>query len=324
MAFRSLASLYNFVCALNLAQLALGTWTMHSFEFKETGEAQLMLMFVALYTLAMMYLLTKYQRHAEHRLLHVRENIIFLVFMVSFWFCDDFSAAAFLVVRAASCLPSRFLSLHCSPLVLGLLLPLVDCAISPQTHTPKAPPHNRLSFLLTSYRSSVRQQRSFDSAIGPNLSYPGGGTAPNGIHENHRSFAAGLAPRTDDGEIRGTLRTVEQAIQMQRELVGADPSNYGGLANILDTRANVLCSLGRHDEALRTVSEAEDINRRNSTDSEQLDPVSPQNPALRSRRPWNHIAPSQNKHHPLLAQDFPSPSTRYWVLFSSSIRHLRR
>ncbi|KAF8160440.1 hypothetical protein K438DRAFT_1859750, partial [Mycena galopus ATCC 62051] len=66
------------------------------------------------------------------------------------------------------------------------------------------------------------------------------------------------------------LRTVEQAIQMQRELVEADPGNYGGLANILDTRANVLCSLGRHDEALRTVSEAEDINRRNSTDPERL------------------------------------------------------
>lgn len=57
---------------------------------------------------------------------------------------------------------------------------------------------------------------------------------------------------------------------MQRELVGADPSNYSGLANILDTRANILCSLGRHDEALRTVSEAEDINRRNSTDPERL------------------------------------------------------
>ncbi|KAJ6527402.1 hypothetical protein B0H19DRAFT_1275216 [Mycena capillaripes] len=66
------------------------------------------------------------------------------------------------------------------------------------------------------------------------------------------------------------LRTVEQAIEMQRELVEADPSHYGGLANILDTRANVLCSLGRHDEALRTVSEAEDINGRNSTDPERL------------------------------------------------------
>ncbi|KAJ7886840.1 hypothetical protein B0H14DRAFT_2696956 [Mycena olivaceomarginata] len=129
MTFRSLTSLYHLICALNLAQLALGAWTLHSFGFRETGGAQLTLMFAALYTPPMMYLLTKYQRRAEHPLSRVCDNIIFLYFLGSSWLCADFLATGFLVVRAASCPPSRLLSLRCSPLALGLFLPLVSCAI---------------------------------------------------------------------------------------------------------------------------------------------------------------------------------------------------
>ncbi|KAJ7846591.1 hypothetical protein B0H14DRAFT_2771641 [Mycena olivaceomarginata] len=125
MTFRSLTSLYHLICALNLAQLALGAWTLHSFGFRETGGAQLMLMFVALYIFLLMYLLTKYQRRAGNRLSRVREHITFLVIMVGFWLCADILAAAFLVVWAASCPPSQLLSLRCSPLALGLFLPLV-------------------------------------------------------------------------------------------------------------------------------------------------------------------------------------------------------
>ncbi|KAJ7886842.1 hypothetical protein B0H14DRAFT_2696966 [Mycena olivaceomarginata] len=85
MAFRSLVSLYTLVYALNLVQIALGAWIMHNFDRKETAEAQFMLMFVALYTLPMIYLLTGYQRRAEHRLSYVHENTNFLAFMVCFW-----------------------------------------------------------------------------------------------------------------------------------------------------------------------------------------------------------------------------------------------
>ncbi|KAJ7744219.1 hypothetical protein B0H14DRAFT_2987002 [Mycena olivaceomarginata] len=129
MTFRSLTSLYHLICALNLAQLALGAWTLHSFGFRETGAAQLMLMFVALYIFMLMYFLTKYQHRAGNRLSRVREHITFLVIMVGFWLCVDILAAAFLVVWAASCPPSQLLSLRCSPLALGLFLPLVGCAI---------------------------------------------------------------------------------------------------------------------------------------------------------------------------------------------------
>ncbi|KAJ7351357.1 hypothetical protein DFH08DRAFT_860303 [Mycena albidolilacea] len=86
-------------------------------------------MFAALYTPPMMYLLTKYQRRAEHPLSRVCENIIFIWFLGSSWLCADFLAAGFLFVRGASCPPSRLLSLRCSPLALGLFLPLVSFAI---------------------------------------------------------------------------------------------------------------------------------------------------------------------------------------------------
>ncbi|KAJ7351359.1 hypothetical protein DFH08DRAFT_98827 [Mycena albidolilacea] len=106
---------------------------MHNFDWKETAEAQFTLMFVALYTPPMIYLLTRYQRRAEHRLSRVHENTNFLAFMVIFWSVAEVFATAFIVMRAsmpgASCPLSRLLSLRCLPLALSLLLPLANCAI---------------------------------------------------------------------------------------------------------------------------------------------------------------------------------------------------
>ncbi|KAJ7351378.1 hypothetical protein DFH08DRAFT_1078412 [Mycena albidolilacea] len=133
MGFRSLASLYTLIYALNIVQIALGAWIMHNFDWKETAEAQFTLMFVALYALPMIYLLTRYQRRTEHRLSRVHENTNFLAFMVIFWSVAEVFAIAFVVMRAstagASCPPRRLLSLRCLPLVLSLLLPLAHCVI---------------------------------------------------------------------------------------------------------------------------------------------------------------------------------------------------
>ncbi|KAJ7351368.1 hypothetical protein DFH08DRAFT_957689 [Mycena albidolilacea] len=73
------------------------------------------------------------QRRAKHRLSRIHENINFLAFMVCFWSVAEVFAAAFVVMRASTvgtvCPPSRLRRLRCSPFVLSLFLPLVDCAI---------------------------------------------------------------------------------------------------------------------------------------------------------------------------------------------------
>ncbi|KAJ7135228.1 hypothetical protein C8R43DRAFT_894346 [Mycena crocata] len=68
------------------------------------------------------------------------------------------------------------------------------------------------------------------------------------------------------GKAEAALHATDEALQIQRELTEADPVNFTVNANFLDTRANLLSSLGRHEEALQTIDEAEELNRTKSTE----------------------------------------------------------
>ncbi|KAF7332944.1 hypothetical protein MVEN_02400300 [Mycena venus] len=135
--FRSLASLYTLVCVLSVLQLALGLWTLISsgFGFWEAGVSQVALVVSAVYTLVLFFLLRKYQRRPGHKMSRVHDHMKFLAFMFFFWLFFEYIAAFCLFARGfetvlTPCSANWFLSTHCSPLALGMVLPLVNCAIA--------------------------------------------------------------------------------------------------------------------------------------------------------------------------------------------------
>ncbi|KAJ7641243.1 hypothetical protein FB45DRAFT_354053 [Roridomyces roridus] len=60
------------------------------------------------------------------------------------------------------------------------------------------------------------------------------------------------------GQPENALTAIDEAITMQQQLNDTSTVNYN--PNILDTRANVLCTLGRYEDALHTISEAQNAN----------------------------------------------------------------
>ncbi|KAJ7249772.1 hypothetical protein B0H12DRAFT_1234598 [Mycena haematopus] len=135
MLFRSLGDLYNLVCVISLAQILLGVWTMYSFGYKETVQSQLILVVAGLYMLPLMYILKRYQHHADHYLSRVYNHVKFLAYMLVLTLFFDIVSGFFFFVGPsktvlASCGADNWLpSLRCSPPVLVIILPLVNCAI---------------------------------------------------------------------------------------------------------------------------------------------------------------------------------------------------
>ncbi|KAJ7122274.1 hypothetical protein C8R44DRAFT_785904 [Mycena epipterygia] len=127
MAFRSLASLYRFICVLYLVQIALNIWTMYEFGFRTTGESQLMLMLPALSGILWLYCLAVFARRTDHHLSRVYEHYQKLAVLPFLLFFAVVFALLFLFARGretvlSPCAAENFMTAHCALLVFDMVL----------------------------------------------------------------------------------------------------------------------------------------------------------------------------------------------------------